>query len=98
MTADSNFYLIRSNKKNSKVFGILSESEVLTEEDYEDIHWHRDFSALKAKLQYIAGQNVGCDNWYWYWEEITQAEYETYRDLYGFKVFTRPIVLDEDKP
>lgn len=91
MTADSNFYLIRSNQKSNKVFGILSESEVLTKEDYENIHWHElgYFSALKTKLEYIAGQNVGRDNWYWYWEEITQAEYETYRDLHGFKVFTR---------
>lgn len=26
---------------------------------------------------------------HWYWEEISQAEYETYRDLYGFRVFIK---------
>ena len=28
-----------------------------------------------------------CQDW-WYWKEISQAEFETYRDLHGFKVFT----------
>ena len=26
---------------------------------------------------------------HWYWEEISQAEYETYRDLHGFRVFIK---------
>ena len=86
----SAYYLVRSNT-TKEVLGILSRDNVLVKEDYDDI---RDnglvyFGAVKAKLEHIAGKNVGRDNWYWYWEEITQAEYETYRDLHGFRVFVR---------
>ena len=75
----------------------MSRDNVLVKEDYDDIRENdlAYFGAIiKAKLEHIAGQNVGRGNWYWYWEEITQAEYETYRDLHGFKVFTRPTVLE----
>ena len=86
----STHYLVRSNK-NKEVFGILSKDNVLVKEDYDYIRENEVsyFGAIKAKLEHIAGKNVGRDNWYWYWEEITQAEYETYRDLHGFRVFVR---------
>jgi len=51
-----------------------------------------------AVMQSLAGvvnrnldvKTVGAYNVpHWYWEEISQAEYETYRDLYGFRVFIK---------
>ena len=86
----SAYYLIRSNE-TKEVFGILSKDNVLVKEDYDLIRQNEwaYFGAIVAKLEYITGLNVGAKNWYWIWEEITQAEYETYRDLHGFRVFVR---------
>ena len=69
----------------------MSKDDVLVKKDYDDIRKNElaYFGAIKLKLEHIAGKNVGFENWYWYWEEITQAEYETYRDLHGFRVFVR---------
>ena len=55
-------------------------------------------AVIKVRLIYIIEQNLTYDPdpvkaWWsrtqWRWEEITQAEYETYRDLHEFRVFKK---------
>ena len=85
----SAYYLIRIHVTN-EVYGILSESAVFLQIDYDYIRENElEYFGIKAKLERIASENVGIENGCWCWEEITQAEYETYRDLYGFRVFVR---------
>ncbi len=41
---------------------------------------------LRWKLINIVEQNVKAGQVNWYWESISEAEYETYRYLHGFEV------------
>lgn len=72
------FYLIRSiSKKN--VLGIISVLEVIPQ--------HTASVEDSLKLIGIIEWNLNIGPGHWKMEPITQAEYETYRDLHGFRVF-----------
>ncbi len=77
------FYLIRHGT-TKEALGILSVREVL-EPDYEKA---KDFDPMKimGKVRAVVYRNI--PHLQWYFDHISQAEYETYRDLHQFKVFT----------
>jgi len=81
------YYLIRSYP-SKEVLGLLSRADVLTEKEYEP---YRECSpdiacgCLHLRLRGIINACYGN----WTMEAITQSEYETYRDLHGFKVIKR---------
>jgi len=97
------FFLIRegSGFDGYEVLGIVSDCDILTSEEYEDmitnykhtglLHTYYAGCVMTKRVQYIIQSNILIKHWSW--EHITQAEYETYRDLHGFRVFTRPVVL-----
>ena len=81
------FYVVRSYP-SKEVLGLLNRAEVLTEKEYEP---YRECSpdiacgCLQLRFRRIINAHYGN----WTLEVITQAEYETYRDLHGFKVIKR---------
>ena len=78
------FYLIR-NKATKEGLGILSVREVI------DGYLERvDFINTTDQLIMVVEANISLNYSRWYFEHISQAEYETYRDLHGFRVFIRP--------
>lgn len=97
------FFLIRGSGGfgNNEVLGIVNDCDILTPEEYEDMIENYMQSALldtyyagcvmTKRVQYIIQSNIKI--MHWSWDNITQAEYETYRDLHEFTVFTRPAVL-----
>ena len=86
---------------DNEVLGIVNDRDILTPEEYEDMienykqnGWLDTYyigCVMTKRVQYLIQSNILI--MHWGWETITQAEYETYRDLHGFKVFTRPAVL-----
>ncbi len=99
------FYLIRWTR-TKEVAGIMNTEEALGDSDFA-----KAFSELRkrsrsvidcnnvirAKLIAVVGWNLQCGQRYWYWEHISQAEYETYRDLHEFKVVKRHESLQQLK-
>ncbi len=77
------FYLIRS-KATKEVLGILSVNEVL--DDFDVV----DYVDIKEQLITVVEANISLKYNRWYFQYITQAEYETYRDLHGFRVLIKP--------
>ena len=76
-------YLIRL-KVTKDVLGIISAREVLgPSERITD----------SVKLYFIVQYNLNFGPGLWDMEHISQAEYETYRDLHGFRVLKKPIQL-----
>jgi len=98
------FFLIR-HSTTQEVLGILNEREVLSDCDYLRIATARasvNYATAKdeaRKLVDIINGNVYCliaeifsqeeISDIWYFQIISQAEFETYRDLHEFKVFTK---------
>ena len=98
------FFLIR-HSTTQEVLGILNEREVLSDCDYLRITTARssvDYVTAKneaMKIVDIINGNVYCliaeifsqeeITDIWYFQIISQAEFETYRDLHEFKVFTK---------
>ena len=80
------FYLIRS-RRTKEGLGIISVHEVLDSSDFTD------FIDIREWLIIVIEENLTLNYRDWYFEQITQAEYETYRDLHGFRVLIR---LDTD--
>ena len=79
------FLIIRSSYNDNEVLGILDQSEVLgirVEEPSGE-------NFIRAKLIRIIERTLSTNVMNWYWEEITKAEYETYRYLHGFRVIVR---------
>ena len=73
-------YLIRL-KVTKDVLGIISAREVLVlPEKITD----------SMQLHLIVQWNLDVGPGHWDMEHISQAEYETYRDLHEFRVFIRP--------
>ena len=48
-----------------------------------------DLREIRNWLIQIVGWNLKRSQVCWYWEPISQAEYETYRDLHEFRVMKR---------
>ena len=71
-------YLIR-HRYTRDVLGIISSRKVLDPPE-------RIVDSLE--LHSIVQRNLYFDPVHWDMEHISQAEYETYRDLHQFKVFT----------
>ena len=87
------YYLIR--KCHSKeVLGIISADVVFDMGDWSDMfkvysEGRSDpiLRIIKAKFLSVIEWNVGRGVAHWRWEQISKAEYETYRDLHEFMVF-----------
>ena len=76
-------YLIRL-KATKDVLGIISAREVLDPPE-------RITDSMQLHL--IVQSNLKFGPGHWDMEHISQAEYETYRDLHGFRVLTKPIQI-----
>ena len=74
------FYLIR-NKGTKDVLGIINAREVVAPRTV--ITLNRIVSIIGRNLNLGPAER-------WNMECISQAEYETYRDLHGFRVFIKP--------
>ena len=70
------FYLIRG-KATKDVLGIISSREVI------------DTVSTLNQIISVIEWNLSLSTEHWDMERITQAEYETYRDLHEFRVFKR---------
>ena len=90
------FYIIHSRLR-SEVLGIVDEREVLDPDQvgnmidpkvYHPGKYHIE-DAMRDRLRYVIECNIESDHSNWTWQEITEAEYGTYRVLHGFKVFKR---------
>lgn len=91
------FYIIH-NRLKSEVLGIVDEREVLDPDqvgnmiDLSVYHppgkYHIE-DAMRDRLRHVIECNIESYHTNWSWEEITEAEYGTYRVLHGFKVFKR---------
>jgi hypothetical protein len=91
------YYLIH-NRLKSEVLGIVDEREVLDPDqvgnmiDLSVYHppgkYHIE-DAMRDRLRHVIECNIESYHTNWSWEEITEAEYGTYRVLHGFKVFKR---------
>lgn len=96
------FFIVRT-KSTKEILGIVDERMVLRPEVVDtmvDDLWRKwaghilhdgwiSEDCMRAATWTIIEKNVPVkhrQDW-WYWKEISQAEFETYRDLYGFKVF-----------
>ncbi len=75
------FYLIRDEAAND-VLGIISVQEVID----PPIHLYSPRDNQWVQLRGIIEWNLNLGSVYWNQELISQAEYETYRDLHGLKV------------
>ena len=94
------FYLIRWTS-TKEVAGIMSTDSVLSDVDFAKSLSARIASntrptlaprssrELQSKLIQIVGWNLNSRQRYWHCEPISQAEYETYRDLHEFRVMKR---------
>jgi hypothetical protein len=80
-------------KNTMEVAGIMDTEAVLANDDfhktYKRLGIKGDANILRTKLAKIVADNLQRDGFYWYWEIISQAEYETYRDLHEFRVMKR---------
>ena len=93
-------FLIIRTKSTKEILGIVDERMVLRRDTVDDLwrNWvdHKlhdgwiSEDCMRAATWKVIEKNVSVKhrNDWWYWKEISQAEFETYRDLYGFKVFT----------
>jgi len=83
------FFIIRSSW-NGEVIGIIDERLVLPPEKVgKMINRYPHGGIMGTKLLIIINAILNDGLWKnkaWGWYEITQAEYETYRDLHGFHV------------
>ncbi len=95
------FYLIRWTR-TKEVAGILNTEAVLSDVDFANalsacialneqppLALTGSLREIRTDLVQIVGRNLNCSQLYWYWESISQAEYETYRDLHEFRVMKR---------
>ena len=83
------FYLIRWTS-TKEVAGIMNTEAVLSDVDFAKAFSKLDTSdAIRSKLIQIVGWNLNSNQRNWHGEPISQAEYETYRDLHEFKVMKR---------
>jgi len=98
------FFLIR-HSTTQEVLGILNEREVLPDCDYLRITEARatvDYASAEREARklvdiingyvyYLLAENFSQEEMtdIWYFQVISQAEFETYRDLHEFKVFTK---------
>ena len=90
------YFLIR-NATRSKVLGIVNEHEVLESSVIDQevarcakhgmLESYRNGNVMHAELINIIQVNLNLRHWTW--ESISQAEFETYRDLHGFRVLAR---------
>ena len=74
-----------------EVLGIMHKDEVKKDatRDYGSCP-RGECSCLKTDLEKTVRDSLGIiGDYYWILEEITQSEYETYRDLHEFKVVER---------
>ena len=84
------YVMIRSDV-NEDVLGILDESIIrdpsdMNIESYSYFVYGRlGHLVMDSDLMHIISADLGGFE-DWGWEQITQAEYETYRDLHGFYV------------
>ena len=87
------YIIIHSNNDDRDVLGILDESTVrdptdMTIESYSYSKFSRTGPlVMDNKIMDDISADLGLDEWCWV--RITKAEYETYRDLYGFHVITK---------
>ena len=89
------FFLIRW-KGSHEAIAIMDGDLLLTAEEIEKAFApYKDLppgsitagtNELRWRLIDIVEQNVKAGQVNWYWESISEAEYETYRDLHGFEV------------
>ena len=89
------FFLIRW-KGSHEAIAIMDDDLLLTAEEIEKaLAPFKDLppgcittgtSELRWRLINIVEQNVKAGQVNWYWESISEAEYETYRYLHGFEV------------
>ena len=83
------YVMIRSDV-NEDVLGILDESIIrdpsdMNIESYSYFVYGRlGHLVMDSDLMHIISTDLGFEDWGW--EQITQAEYETYRDLHEFYV------------
>ena len=81
------YYIIRRRHEITK--WVNAEGEVLGIFNASKVPIPHNYPSLQDGLTKIVERNLNLTVGYWYWVKITQAEYETYRDLHGFHVITR---------
>ena len=81
-------YLLIRDDRTREVLGIMHKDEVKKDATRDYGHCPRgECSCLKTDLEKTVRDGVGAFGYYdWVIEEITQSEFETYRDLHGFHV------------
>lgn len=90
------FIMIRSTEKDNDVLAIFDENMLLNPDDLKEFgaeNYSRAVSFGKSGIIIMSAHIVEIvdsklDISDWVWEEITQAEFETYRDLHKFRVLT----------
>ncbi len=90
------FFLIR-DANYIEVLGIVNEHEVLESSEIDQeiarcakhgmLESYRKGNVMSVVLINIIRSNLNLEHWIW--EGISQAEFETYRDLHGFRVLVR---------
>lgn len=93
------FIMIRSTERDNEVLAIFDENMLLNPNDLKEFVI-KNFSqtlngstgrsgilVMAAHILEIVDSKLDTSDWGW--EEITQAEFETYRDLHNFRVLTR---------
>ena len=88
------YYLIRRRHalsgmqkyRNGEVLAILCMREVIILDGRgSHPYWHNIRDLLITAVE----NDLNIDRKIWYFHQITQPEYETYRDLHGFHVITK---------
>ncbi len=87
------YYLIRRRHtlsglqkyRNGEVLAILCMREVIILDSRGSHPWQN----VRDRIVEIVEKDLNVDRKIWYFHQITQPEYETYRDLHGFKVIKR---------
>ena len=69
--------------RNGEVLAILCMREVII------LGHHPYWRNLRDRIVEIVEKDLNVDRKIWYFHQITQPEYETYRDLHGFHVITK---------
>ena len=87
------YYLIRRRHalsglqkyRNGEVLAILCVREVIILGSENHPYGHN----VRDRIVEIVEKDLNVDRKIWYFHQITQPEYETYRDLHGFHVITK---------